>query len=78
MDLAWTIEYAFQVGRARIVPFIWLLPLTGLRATESGIDRRVLDVVTVVPTLVSVASGLAVAISGFRSFRFACIVIAMG
>ena len=59
-----------SAGRARTISLIWLLPLTGLRATESGIDRRVLDVVTVVPTLVSVASGLAVAISGFRIAGF--------
>ena len=35
-----------------------LLPLTRLGATESGVDRRVLGIVTVVLMLVSVASGL--------------------
>ena len=64
MDLAWSIEYAVQTGRARIVSFKWLLPLTGLRATESGIDRRVFGTVTVVSTLVSNLSGLAGAVSG--------------
>ena len=78
MDLTWTIEYAVQAGRARIVSFIWLLPLIGLRATESDIDRRVPGVVTVALMLVSIASRLAVAVSGFRSARFACIVIATG
>ena len=78
MDLTWMIKYAVQARGAQIVSFIWLLPLTGLRAAESGVDRRVLGVVTVVLTLVSVASGLVVAISGFRSARFACIVIATG
>ena len=78
MDLTGTIEYAVQAGRARIVSFIWLLLLTGLRATESGIDRCVLGVVTVAWTLVSVASGRAIAISGFRSARFTCVVIATG
>ena len=78
MDLTWTIEYAVQTGRARIVSLKWLFPLTGLRATEFSIDRRVLGVVTVASTLVSVASGLAVAISGFRGARFACIVIVEG
>ena len=72
------IEYAVQAGRARIVSFIWLLPLTGLRATKSGVDRHVLGVVTIVSTLVAVLSGLAIAISGFRSARFACIVITTG
>ena len=78
MDLTWTIEYAVQAGRARIVSFVWLLPLTELRATESSVDRRVLGVVTVASTLVYVVSGLAVAISGFRRARFSCIVIATG
>ena len=78
MDLTWTIEYAVQAGRALIISFIWLLPLTGLGATESGVDRRVLRIITVASTSMFVASGLAIAISGFRSARFACIVITMG
>ena len=78
VDLTWTIEYAVQAGRALIIPFIWLLPLSGLGATESGIDRRVVRIITVASTLVSIASGIAVAISGFRSARFTCIVIATG
>ena len=61
-----------------IVFFKWLLPLAGLGATESGVDRRVIGIVTVVLTLVPVASGLAVAISGSRGARFSCGVIAMG
>ena len=48
----------------QIVSFEWLFPLTGLRATESGIDCHVFGVVAIVATLVSVASRLAVAISG--------------
>ena len=78
VDLTWTIEYAVQAGRAWIVSFIRLLLLTGLRAIEASVNRRVFGVVTVVLTLVSVASGLAIAISGFKSARFACIVIATG
>ena len=78
VDLTWTIEYAVQAGRALIIPFIWLLPLTGLGATESGVDRRVIGMVDIDSTLVSVASGLAVAILGFGGARFACVVIAMG
>ena len=70
MDLTWKTEYAVQTRRAWIVSFVWLLPLTGLRATKSGVDRRVFGVVTVVSTLMSVVSGLAVAVSGFRSARF--------
>ena len=58
--------------------FYMVLPLIGLRATESGVDCRVLGTITVVSTLMSIASGLAVAISGFRSARFAFIVVATG
>ena len=64
MNLAWTVEYAVQTGWARIVIFEWLFPLTGLRATESGIDCRVFNVIAIVAMLVPVASGLAVVISG--------------
>ena len=65
MNLAWAVEYAVQTGRARIVIFEWLFLLTGLRATESGIDCRVFGVITIFATLVFVASGFAVAISSF-------------
>ena len=71
MDLAWTIEYAVQAGWARIVPFERLLPLAGLGAAESGVDRCVVGIISIVSALVPVASGLAVAISGFRGARFA-------
>ena len=64
MNLSRTIEYAVQAGRARIASFERLFPLTRFRATESGIDCRVFGVVTSVPTLVPIASWLAVAISG--------------
>ena len=64
MNLAWMIEYAVQSGRARIVLLEWLFPLTGLRATESGIDCRVFSVIPIFATLVFVALGLAVAIPG--------------
>ena len=78
VDLTWTIEYAVQAGRALIIPFIWLLPLNGLGATEFGVDRRVISIFTIVSMLMHVASGLDVAISGFRGVMFACIVIATG
>ena len=64
MNLTRTIEYVVQGGRARIASFERLLPLTGFRAIESGIDCRVFGVVTVVAAFVSVATWLAVAISG--------------
>ena len=78
MDLIWAVEYAFQAGRALIISFIWLLPLTGLGATESGIDRRVISIITVTSSSMFVASRLVVVVSGFRSARLACIVITTG
>ena len=65
MYLTWAIEYAVQAGRALIISFIWLLSLTGLEATESGVDRHVLGIITVASTSMFVASGLAVAVSSF-------------
>ena len=78
MNMAWMIKYAVQAGWARIVLLERLLPLTGLRATESGIDHRIIGVVIVVSTLVSVVSGNVVAISGFMGAGVACIVFATG
>ena len=60
-----------KLDEPQIVPFKWLLPLAGFGATESGVDRRVIGIITVVSTLVPVALGLAIAISGFRGARFA-------
>ena len=71
VNLAWTVEYAVQTGRARIVSFEWFLLLTGLRAAESGIDNRVFGAIAIVLTLVFAASGLTAVIYGFRSSRFA-------
>ena len=64
VNLTRAIKYAVQTGRARITSFERLFPLTGFRATESGINCRVFSVVAVVAALVSVATWLAVAISG--------------
>ena len=52
------IEYTAQTGRARSASFEWLFPLTGFRATESGIDCRVFGIVAVVAALVSIRRGL--------------------
>ena len=64
VDLTWMIEYAVQTRRARIVSFKRPFPLTGLGATESGIDGHVFGVIAIIATLVPIASGFAVAISG--------------
>ena len=63
MNLARAFKYAVQTGWARIVSFEWLFPLTGLRATESGIDCRVFGVVAIVSMLMSVAPWLAVIVA---------------
>ena len=57
------VEYAVQTGRARVASFEWLLPLTGFRATESGIDCRILRIVAIILTLVSVVSWLSVTVT---------------
>ena len=78
MNLTRAIKYAVQTGRARIVSFECLFPLTRLRATESGIDGRVFGIIATIATLVFVASGLVVAVFGLRDASFACSVIATG
>ena len=62
MNLARALQYTVQTGRSLIVMLEWLLPLTGFGSAESGIDRRILGVVTVVPSLVSVAAWLAITV----------------
>ena len=52
--------------------------MAGFGAIESGVDRRVIGIITVVSMLVPVASGLAVAVFGLRGASFACSVIATG
>ena len=69
MNLARPIEYSVQTRWTILVSFEWLLLLTGFRATESGVDRRVFGIFVVALTLVFVASWLAVAISGFGGTR---------
>ena len=78
VDLAQTIKYVVQAGWSLIVSFIWLLPLTGLGATESGVDCRVIGVVTIASAFVSAAAELAVAIFGLSGARFTCCVFATG
>ena len=71
MNLARTIEYSIQTRWTILVSFELLLPLTRLRATESGVNRRVFGILVVASTLVLVASWLAIAIPGFGGSRVA-------
>ena len=47
-----------------IIPFIWLLLLTGLGASESGVDCRVIGVVTIVSAFVPIGPEPAGAVLG--------------
>ena len=75
--LARTVEYAVQAGRSFIVPFVWLLPLAGLGASESGVDRGVIGVVAIASAFVSIAPELASAILGLGGACLAGCVFAM-
>ena len=69
MYLARAIEYTVQTGRAQSVPLKWLFPLTGLRASESGINCRIFSVVAVNAALVLVATRPAIAVLGIQITR---------
>ena len=69
MNLARALQYAVQTGWSLIISFERLFPLSGLRSAESGVYCRVFIAVTVVPSLMSVASWLAVSIAAVRSAR---------
>ena len=64
MYLARTIEYAVQAGWSSAAPFIGLLSLAGLGATESGVNCCVIGAITIASAFVSIAPGLAGAIFG--------------
>ena len=64
VNLTRAIEYAVQTGLARVASFERLLPLTGFRATEPGIDCRVFGIVTVIAALVFVTTWSAITIFG--------------
>ena len=70
MYLARTIEYAVQAGWSSAVPFIGLLSLAGLGATESGVNCSVIDVIAIASAFVSVAPELAGAVFGLGGACF--------
>ena len=76
MNLTRAIEYAVQTGRARVASFEWLFLLTESRASESGIDCRILGVIAIIAALWSVTTLSAVGIFGIRSARIPRCVIA--
>ena len=69
MYLARAIEYSVQIGRSRSISFEWVFPLTGFRASESGINCRILSIVAVNAALLLVATRPATAVLGIRVTR---------
>ena len=64
MYLTGAVEYSVQMGRARSGSFEWLLRLTGLGASESGVDCRILIDVAVNAAFVFVSTRPAIAVLG--------------
>ena len=78
MYLARAVEYAVQAGRSFIVSFVGLLPLAGLGASESGVDRGVIGVFAIASAFVSIAPELASAILGLGGACLAGSVVTTG
>ena len=76
VDLTRPIQYAIQTGRSRSTSFEWLFPLTGSRASESGIDCRIFGVITVIAALWSITTLPSVNIFGIRGIRIPRCVVA--
>ena len=74
--LARAIQYAIQTGRSQSTSFKWLFPLTGSRASESGIDCRILGVIAVIAVLWSVTMLPTINIFGIRGVRIPRCVVA--
>ena len=69
MYLARAIEYSVQIGRALSISFEQLFLLTGFRASESGIDCRIVSIIAINAVLVLVVTRPAVAVLGIRITR---------
>ena len=78
MYLAQAIEYLVQIGRTRSSSFEWLFPLTGFRASESGIDCCILTVIAVNAAFVLVVMRPAIAVLDIRTARIFAEVVAEG
>ena len=76
MNLARPIEYSVQTGWTISASFERLLSLARFRATEFGIDRRILGIVIVVLMLLSIASRLIFVVFNSRGAGVVCIVFA--
>ena len=76
MYLARAIEYSVQIGRAWSISFEWFFPLTRFRASESGIDCRILTVIDVNAAFVFVATSPATTVLDIRIARIFVEVVA--
>ena len=65
MDLAQSFQDFIQTGRSFFTALKWLVSLTGSRAPEFRVDRRVVWTFFLVATLVFIAPWLPVAITNF-------------
>ena len=74
--LAQAVEYLVQIGRTRSSSFEWLFPLTGFRASESGIDCRILNIVAVNTAFVFVTTRPAISVLEVRTARIFAEVVA--
>ena len=74
--LARLIEYSVQIGRTRSSSFEWLFPLTGFRASESGIDYRIFTIIAVIAVFVFVATRPAIMVLDIRTARIFAEVVA--
>ena len=67
MYLARAVEYSVQIGRTRSGSFEWLLPLTGFRASESGVNCRILLVVAVNAAFIFASTRPAIVVLSIRT-----------
>ena len=74
--LARAVEYSVQIGQTRSSSFEWLFPLTGLRASESGINCRIFTIIAVNAAFVFVATRPAIAVLEIRTARMFVEVVA--
>ena len=69
MYLAQAVKNSVQIGRTLSCSFEWLFPLTGFRASKSGINCRILSIVAVDAALLLVATRPATVVLGIRITR---------
>ena len=65
--VARAVEYSVQIGWTRSGPFEWLLLLTGFRASESGVDCRILLVVAVNTAFIFASTRPAIVVLSVRT-----------